>query len=202
MSVSPNIGFSVGGLAPGNSALAPGPCGFTPASQLKVPCWILLPFSLPIKSRSYSPLATVWAFSEDRASPIMPAADFCGTVRVNSSTLSQFPWHATSQDTPQISRGKFDSSRYTTAGFTVLALDGYGLRDLTLPRPAFPPLYPVPVRRLVSLFHASFRPHFAVAPLRFPTLLLHQDGRGLAPPSSRTCPAHVRHPRHCRWLDE
>src|SRR5262245_187545 len=33
------------------------------------------------------------------------------------------------------------------------------------------------------------------APLRFATLLLHQDGRGLAPSSSRTCPAHVRHPQ-------
>jgi len=139
MSVSPNLGFSVGGLATGNSALAPGPCGFTPASQLKVPCWNLLPCSFPIQSRSYAPLSTVWAFSEDMASPSMPAADFCGVVRANSSALSQFPWHATSQDTPQTSRGKFDSSRYTTAGFTVRALDGYGLRELTLPRPAFPP---------------------------------------------------------------
>jgi len=70
----------------------------------------------------------------------MPAADFCGTVSAACAALSQFPWHATSQDIPQTSRGKFDSSRYTTAGFTVLALDGYGLRDLTLPRPTFPPL--------------------------------------------------------------
>src|SRR5438876_1074434 len=156
--VSPNIGRSAGGFARGNSALAPGPCGFTPASQLKVPWWNLLPCSLPISSRSSSPLSTVWAFSEGWASPSMPAADFCGALRADSSPLSQFPWHATSQDLPQTSRGKLAYSRYTTAGFTLLALDGYGLCDLTLTRPAFTPSYPVPVRRLVSSLHASFRP--------------------------------------------
>ena len=184
----------------GNSALAPGPRGFTSASQVKVPCWNWLPCSLPIHSRSSWPLSTVWAFSEGLASPIMPAADFCGAVRGDSSALSHFPWPATSPDTPQTSRGKLGYSRYTTAGFTVSALDGYGLCDLTPTRPAFPPPYPVPVRRLVSLLHASFRPHFTVTPLRFATLLLHQDGRGLAPPSLRACPAHVSILRQSRRL--
>src|SRR5262249_44766110 len=57
-----------------------------------------------------------------------------------------------------------------------------------------PASYPVSVRRLVSLLHAAFRPHVAVTPWRFATLLLHQDGRGLASPSNRTCPAHIRVP--------
>lgn len=40
-----------------------------------------------------------------------------------------------SPDTPQVSWGKFMFFRCTTAGFTPLVLDGYGLRDLTLTRP-------------------------------------------------------------------
>src|ERR671914_2395435 len=48
----------------------------------------------------------------------------------------------------------------------------------TLTRPALTPTYPVPVRRLVPLFHAFFRPHLTVTPLRFPILHLHQVWRG------------------------
>jgi len=40
------------------------------------------------------------------------------------------------------------------------------------------------------LFHASFRPHLAVTPLRFATLHLHQVGTGLSPASYRTCTAY------------
>ncbi len=39
-------------------------------------------------------------------------------------------------------------------------------------------LYPVPVRRLVRWFRTSFRPHLAMTPLCFPSLYLHQVGRG------------------------
>jgi hypothetical protein len=60
--------------------------------------------------------------------------------------------------TRQTSRGKLDNLLCTAAGFTLPALDGYGLRYLTLPRPAFTLIYPVPVRRLAPLLHASFRP--------------------------------------------
>src|SRR5215469_7253187 len=71
---------------------------------------------------------------------------------------------------PQISRGKFDRLRCTTAGSTTSALDGYGLRRHSPLRP--PPLasYPVLVHRLASLLHASFRPRLAasvISPLRF-----------------------------------
>ena len=44
-----------------------------------------------------------------------------------------------SPDTPQASRGKFMYFRCTTAGFTPLAFDGYGLRDLMLTRPTETP---------------------------------------------------------------
>ncbi len=36
----------------------------------------------------------------------MPSADCCWTVRETLASLSQFPWHATSQGTRQLSRGK------------------------------------------------------------------------------------------------
>ena len=83
--------------------------------------------------------------------------------------------------TVQASRGKpipKTDFRYTTAGFTLPALGGYGLRHLTPTRPTLAPTYPVPVRRLVPLLHASFRPHLAMTPLRFTTLHLHPVGRG------------------------
>ncbi len=73
------------------------------------------------------------------AAPTMPFADSCCAIRADCSALSQFPWHATSQGTRQVSRGKFLRFRYTTAGFTRPGLDGYGLRDLTLSRPPLAP---------------------------------------------------------------
>ena len=53
-----------------------------------------------------------------------------------------------------------------------------------------PASHPVLVHRLAPLLHASFRPNLAVEPLRFATLHLHLVGRGLSPPSGRTCSAH------------
>ena len=78
----------------------------------------------------------------------------------------------------QASRGKRTGFPYTTAGFTLPDLDGYGLRHQALTRPALAPSYPVSVRRLVRLFHTSSRPHLAVTPLCFPSLHLHQVGGG------------------------
>jgi hypothetical protein len=40
------------------------------------------------------------------------------------------------RDTQQISRDKLDRFPRTTAGFTTSTLDGYGLRDHLLARPA------------------------------------------------------------------
>jgi hypothetical protein len=67
----------------------------------------------------------------------------------------------------QISRSKPDSLHRTPAGFTVLALDGYGLCDILPARPTSAASYPVSVRRVATLLHASFRQSLAVLPLRF-----------------------------------
>ena len=47
----------------------------------------------------------------------MPSADFSHAVRVDSSSLSQFQSHATSQGTWEISRGKTQSFLRVNAGF-------------------------------------------------------------------------------------
>jgi hypothetical protein len=67
----------------------------------------------------------------------------------------------------QASRGKLDRLHCTPAGFTVVTLGGYGLRYQLLARPITPASYPVSVRQVAALFHASFRPHLAMSPLRF-----------------------------------
>src|SRR5256886_17032732 len=64
----------------------------------------------------------------------MPSADFCTAVRRSLDLLSR-PWG----DTEQISRGKLNRLRCTTAGSTPRAVDGYGLRDTLPARPAIAP---------------------------------------------------------------
>jgi len=94
------------------------------------------------------------------------------------------------KDTVQISRSKPDSLHRTPAGFTVLALDGYGLCDILPARPTSAASYPVCVRRAATLLHASFRQSLAVLPLRFASA---------SPPSGCTGDFHpqaVGHVRH------
>src|SRR5207248_950718 len=98
------------------------------------------------------------------------------------------------KDTVQISRSKPDSLPRTPAGFTVLALDGYGLCDILPARPTSAASYPVSVRRVATLLHASFGRSLAVPPLRFASA---------SPPSGCTGDFHpqtVGHVRHtgCR----
>ncbi len=62
----------------------------------------------------------------------MPSADFCNVLRESRNS----PSPSSHQDALQISQGKLISLRCTPAGFTNLALDGYGLRDLLPTRPA------------------------------------------------------------------
>ena len=98
-----------------------------------------------------------------------------------------------SETTVQASRGKplpYTDFQYTTAEFTLPALGEYGLRYHLPTRPAFAPLDPVPVRRLVPLLHASFRPCFSTTPLRFANLHLHQVGIGT---STLLVSRHARH---------
>ena len=67
----------------------------------------------------------------------------------------------------QISRGKFDCLHRALAGFTDAALDGYGLCDSRLARPATGASDPIPVRRVAVLLGASSRRRLATPPLRF-----------------------------------
>ena len=71
------------------------------------------------------------------------------------------------RDTAQTSPGKLDRLPRTPAGYTGLALDGYGLRDQPPARPTKPASYPVPVRQVAVLIHASFRHPLARVSLRF-----------------------------------
>jgi len=87
----------------------------------------------------------------------------------------------------------------TTAGSTRWLFGRYGFAvtcPLALTHHA---LYPVPVRRLAGLLHASSRPHLAVTPLRFASVrcgLLAQ--RTLTSKSRAMLGAHVRKRRRFR----
>jgi len=70
-----------------------------------------------------------------------------------------------------------------------MALDGYGLRDLMLTRPTITASYPVPVRRVAALLHASFRPRLATTPLRF---------ANPSPPSGWVEDFHLQAAEHAR----
>ena len=96
------------------------------------------------------------------------------------------------RDTGQISWGKSSSFPRTPAGFTALALDGYGLCDSVPARPTKP--------ASVSDFCSSgcdFAPRFLQTVPRGSALALHSCftsirlHRGLSPPSCWACPAHT-----------
>src|SRR5579859_1474860 len=92
----------------------------------------------------------------------------------------------------QISRGKFDRLQRTTARFTCLCLDGYGLRCSLPARPRRQASYPVLVHRRTPLLHASFRPRLTTTPLRF---------ANPSPPSGWIRDSHpptVEHARHTK----
>jgi len=74
-------------------------------------------------------LSVVQAFAGKPAT--MPSADFCAAITALAEPLSPgIP------DTTQTSRGKTNRLHRTPAGFTTPALDGCGLRDPLLARPA------------------------------------------------------------------
>jgi hypothetical protein len=99
----------------------------------------------------------------------------------------------------QISRSKPDSLHRTPAGFTALALDGYGLCDILPARPTSAASYPVSVRRVATLLYASFRQSLAVLPLRFASASPPSGCTGdLHPQNRRTCPTHRTLPAGCR----
>ena len=91
----------------------------------------------------------------------MPSADFCAAITTLANRSVPL------RDTTQASRGKTSRLHRTPAEFTTPALDGPGLRDHWLARPAGQASYPVLVHRVAALLHASFRPCLATSPLRF-----------------------------------
>ena len=94
----------------------------------------------------------------------MPSADFCGAVREDYSPLSpqrghlaDLPWSAV---IPSVHRRRIDQVR-PNCGWRALLLRASSPR-------AYHTSYPVRVPRPAPSFHASFRPHLTVTPLRFP----------------------------------
>src|SRR3954469_15964460 len=116
----------------------------------------------------------------------MPSADSCGAVRTPCDALS--PEAGTPRRSPEVSSTAFATHPPDLQG---RPLDGRGLRDPPLARPDRPASYPIPVRRVVGLLHASFRRPLAGAALAFRSHFTSiRLCRGLAPPSCRTCSAH------------
>ena len=128
--------------------------------------------------------------------PFGPSSRRAGLLRPLLTSASRSEHLAASsvpKDTMQISRSKSDSLHRTPAGFTTLAIDGDGLRECLPARPTSAASYPISVRRVATLLHASFRRSLAVPPLRFASA---------SPPSGYTGDFHpqaVGHVRHTGW---
>src|ERR1700674_2972092 len=114
----------------------------------------------------------------------MPSADFCSAVRRPLGRPSRL-----ADDTGQISRGKLNRLRCTTAGSTLPALDGCGLRDTLPARPALAP----PIRFLFIGSHLCSTlpsdPASRRQPLRF---------TNPSPPSGWVEDFHLRAIEHAR----
>src|SRR3954447_10198495 len=92
----------------------------------------------------------------------MPSADSCGAIGAPYDVLS--PVAGTPRRSPEVSSTAFATHPPDLQG---RPLDGEGLRDPPLARPDRPASYPISVRRVVVLLHASFRRRLAETPLRF-----------------------------------
>ena len=138
---------------------------------------------------AYSPLLLTPCGAPFGPSPLSWVLCPLLTSAARSETISHLP-QSRFRDIRQISRGKYDRLQRTTAGFTSYAVDGYGLRDHTLARPALAPH----IRFLFigSRFCSALPSDPFRAPLRSATLHLHQVGGRLSLPSCRTCSAHVK----------
>ena len=94
--------------------------------------------------------------------PTMPSADFCDAVRSPHGSLS--PEFETRRRPPEVSSTAFTAH---LPDLQPCALDGYGLCDQLPARPTKDASYPISVRQVAALLHASFRPHLTMTPLRF-----------------------------------
>ena len=114
-----------------------------------------------------------------------PSADFCCVVRPPLDVLSHDS--ATHSRSPAISSTAVHARPPDLPPVPLMDMGFPTLCSLARHRR---PLHPVLVHRPACLLYASSRPHLAATPLRFATLHLHQVGRGLSPPSCRTCTAY------------
>jgi hypothetical protein len=96
------------------------------------------------------------------ARPTMPSADFCAGVRGPRGLVSLVT--ETRRRPPEVSSIAFTAH---PPDLQPQALDGYGLRDQLSARPTRAASYPISVRQVATLLHASFRPRLAATPLRF-----------------------------------
>jgi hypothetical protein len=115
----------------------------------------------------------------------MPSADFCTAVKEPHGPLSLAT--ETWCRSPEVSLTTFTAH---PPDLQPQALDGYGLRDQLSARPTWAASYPISVRQVAALLHASFRPRLAATPLRFART---------SPPSGCAGDLHpqaVKHARH------
>ncbi len=121
--------FGVGTRHTGFGPSVSGAPGFTPRLRLQGQFQLdVLPLG-PHEPAVLITLSVVRAFAGGPAT--MPSADFCAAITALAEPLSPGV-----PDTTQTSRGKTNRLHRTPAGFTTPALDGCGLRDRLLARPA------------------------------------------------------------------
>ena len=160
----------------------------------------------PMSCQSYLPLPIVRAFvhrfrlgrsvappfglgvpqwprrQHDLLCPLLTSAPRSGGLSAPS-----VPSPATRRRSPEVSSTAFAAH---PPDLQLQALDGYGLRGTLPARPTRAASYPVSVRRVAALLHASFRPRLAATPLRF---------ANTSPPSGCVGDFHpqaVEHARH------
>ena len=86
----------------------------------------------------------------------MASADFCRSFRIPYGVRSPC------RTDPQISPGKSNRLPSTSAAFTAVSFDGYGLYPVMWTRPDIAAFYAVRISRIGVLPPASFRPHLAL----------------------------------------
>src|SRR2546427_5552977 len=114
----------------------------------------------------------------------MPAADFDGAVRVNRFTLSH--GSVTRRRSPEVSSTAFGAQPPDLPPAALMDKGFAVFRPLARCRR---PHHPVFLHRLAPLLHASFRPHLAMTPLRFPIT---------SPPSGCEEDFHLQAVEHAR----
>ena len=137
----------------------------------------------PIEIPALLTLPIVRAFAA--CATTTPSADFCPAVRTPRDVLSHKC--VTHSRSPVISSTAFHARPPDLPPVPLMDMGFPIVGSLARHRR---PLHPVLVHRPACLLYASSRPRLAMTPLRFATLHLHQVGRGLSPPSCRTCTAY------------